>query len=326
MVRQIERLWRSALIASLLAVSTSGLSAQSATLSPEERCAGRPTSVVGTFADPRMEDAIRTSLRVPADTPLTCARLSTVTSVEARGLGIQSLAGIQNLEALRRLNVWENSIADVGPLRGLTALTYLDLGTNEIRDLTPLSGLEALDTLYVNGNGIEDVAPLAGLTGLRFLFIQGNAIRDITSLAGLTQLTNLNITHNSISDISVLTNMRELETLRVYNNPLTDITPMRELPELHELHVHDLPNLTDIRPLLDNPGLGPGDHIIVYNSGASCNDVAALQAKGVPVNSDCWLQELVPVLPGIAAVLFAAAGAFVLIRRGRRRKNFSTSG
>jgi hypothetical protein len=105
---------------------------------------------------------------------------------------------------------------------------------------------------------------------------------------------------------------------RVSNNPLTDIGVMRGLTELHELRVHDLPQLTDIEPLIEDPGLGSGDRVIVTNTGVSCADVSPLRAKGVSVGSDCWGQELQRVLPPVA---FAAAVAFILgwlwIRRRR---------
>jgi hypothetical protein len=46
-------------------------------------------------------------------------------------------------------------------------------------------------------------------------------------------------------------------------------------------------NLTDIQPPLDNTGLGEGDELYLESTGVSCTDVAALQAKGVTVYSDC---------------------------------------
>jgi len=288
-----------ALLLLLLAASATGLSAQATVLAPNERCEGGRGAAIASFEDPRLEVAVRNSLDAPGDARLTCEQLARVTRVEARGMGIESLGGAENLTGLERLNVWENSIDDVSPLHDLTTLTSLDLGDNAIRDLEPLSGLTQLDTLYLNGNRIEDIAPLAGLTRLK----------------------DLNITNNSIRDISALRGMKELETLRVYDNPLTDISVMRGLTELHELHLHDLPELSDIEPLIDNPGLGPGDHVIVNNTGVSCADVDRLRAKGVTVSSDCRGLELDRILP---VVILGAAVAFILARlwlRQRRRQS-----
>jgi hypothetical protein len=41
------------------------------------------------------------------------------------------------------------------------------------------------------------------------------------------------------------------------------------------------------RPLLDNTGLAAGDIVWLGSTGVSCTDVAALEAKGVTVQSDC---------------------------------------
>lgn len=112
-------------------------------------------------------------------------------------------------------------------------------------------------------------------------------ISDLTPLAGLTSLTDLNITYNSISDIGILSGMTGMETLRPYNNPISDISSLRGLTSLTELHVHDLPDLSNIEPLLNNTGLGAGDDVELRGMMVSCEDVALLADKGVTVTSDC---------------------------------------
>lgn len=288
---------RSTIIMLLLAAHAAGLSAQATVLAPDELCAGGRGAAIASFEDARFEQAVRDALDAPGDARLTCEQLAGVTTVEARrGIGIESLGGAQNLTSLERLFVWEQSIEDLSPLRDLTTLTALDLGSNEIRDIEPLSGLVRLDTLYLNRNHIEDVRPLAGLT----------------------RLDNLSITYNSVRDIGPLAGLTELRTLRVYNNPLTDIGVMRGFTKLHELHVHDLPGLTDIEPLIENPGLGPGDRVILSNTGVSCADVDRLRAKGVGVSSDCWQEDL---LPAALVVVLGATVAVLLVGLWLRRRS-----
>ena len=48
-------------------------------------------------------------------------------------------------------------------------------------------------------------------------------------------------------------------------------------------HLEGHPNLTNIQPLLDNPGLGGGDRVFLHDTNVSCSDVALLIAKGVNV-------------------------------------------
>ena len=61
---------------------------------------------------------------------------------------------------------------------------------------------------------------------------------------------------------------------------------MSELTSLRDLDL-DNNSITDIQPLLDNTGLGVGDTVSLSGTSVSCADVAALEAKGVTVFSDC---------------------------------------
>lgn len=163
--------------------------------------------------------------------------------------------------------------------------------------------LQHLETLILGNNAIQDIGPLAELGGLR----------------------DLNITNNSVSDLSPLRGLSQLAVLRIYNNPISDIESLRDLNELRELHIHDLPELSDITPLLDNTGLGPGDRVILMRSGVGCREAAALEAKGVAVNSGClggvpvrWWGYVV----GVAVVWLVST----LVMRKRRRRVASLIG
>ena len=134
---------------------------------------------------------------------------------------------------------------------------------------------------------------------LTVLHFSRNSVSDISSLSGLTRLTDLNLTYNSISDISAL----------------------RGLTRLTNLHVHDLPDLSDIQPLLNNSGLGAGDRVILFNSDISCEDAATLQTKGVSVGSGCLrvilMQEWRSILAALAVFAGLVAAVVVAWRRYR---------
>ena len=150
-------------------------------------------------------------------------------------------------------------------IQNLTSLRDLELSVNSITDISALSGLTSLKTLGLAYNSITDISPLSGLTSLRTLSLYDNSISDISALSGLTSLQELSLDNNSITDISVLSGLTSLVGLGLNNNP----------------------NLTDIQPLLDNTGLGADDQVNLESTSVSCTDVAALQAKGVTVESDC---------------------------------------
>ena len=297
-------------------------------LQPSELCSDHSDHYFATFEDALLEAAIVRALGIGAPEDLTCGLVSELAVlVGPNGLfmdqAVESLVGVQNLTgltsltlsdhsisdlsalsgltSLTHLDLWVNSISDISALSGLTGLTYLDLAGNSITDISALSGLTNLKELVLGSNSITDIGALSGLTSLTVLRLFNNSISDISALSGLTGLTNLDLRLNSISDISGLSGLTSLTVLTLHNNSLSDISALSGLAGLgdHEgaffrpgpdLNLSNNPNLTIIRPLLDNTGLGAGDTVNLsdVNPAMPCADVVLLQAKGVTVIfNDC---------------------------------------
>ena len=140
----------------------------------------------------------------------------------------------------------------------------LSLGTPDHLTCGLISRLTALDAFSYSA-GIKSLVGIENLTSLTALDLGSNSITDISALSGLTKLIFLSLSNNAITDIGSLSNLTSLTTL----------------------DLHATPDLTDIQPLLDNPGLGVGDVVNLLSTSVSCADVAALEAKGVSVGSDC---------------------------------------
>jgi len=234
-------------------------------LQSSDLCSDYPESAIATFEDANLEAEIRAAYSWPALLNFTCGWVAGRTRLIVFSGGIESLVGIQNLTGLRWLSLYDGSITDLSPLAGLANLQELGLRGNSISDLSPLSGLTTLTELWLGLNSISDVSALSELTGLTALSLNGNSISDISALGGLTSLTDLQMLNNSITDISALSGLPRLTLLALDGNPA----------------------LSDIQPLLDNPGLGPGDRVSLRSTDVSCEDVAALQANRVAVTSDC---------------------------------------
>ena len=234
-------------------------------LQPDMLCSEWPGHSIATFQDANLESAIRDALSLGDREDLTCSLISGLTVLNVRDVGIGSLEGIQNLTSLTELLVFGDSITDVSPLSGLTRLTVLAVVFNRITDISPLSGL----------------------TNLTALALQGNTISDISALGGLASLTGVDLSGNTISDISAMSGLSSLEELWLLNNSITDISAVSGLTSLTVVALSVNSGLSDIQPLLDNPGLGAGDIAYLMQTNVSCSDVALLEAKGVDVNSDC---------------------------------------
>ena len=255
-------------------------------------CSSRPASAVATFEDANLEEAIRVALAAGPQEDLTCELLRTLTNLSAGNAGIESLSGIQNLTSLTTLRIRANLIIDISALSGLTSLTELNLAANSISDVSALSGLTNLTFLAINENGdIADISALGGLTSLTgTLWIGGNSITDLSALSELASLTTLNAWDNSITDLSGLSGLTGLRALRLHLNSITDLSALSGLTNLDVIWLHTNTDLSDIQPLIDNPGLG-GAGVSLRSTKVSCTDVATLRGKGVSVIPDC------PLLP-----------------------------
>jgi len=258
-------------------------------LQPDELCSDNPVTAVASFEDSNFEAAIRGALSIGVQDDLTCGLLEGLSYVSGRGDGIVSLVGAQNLVGLYSADLQENSIAELTALGGLTGLGSLNLYSNSITDVGALSGLTDLVVLVLWDNPLTDLSPLSGLVNLEFLELWGNPtpITDISALSTLTGLTRLFLEDNAITDISALAGLVELDELDLAGNDITDLGALSGLPLLSRLYLEGNTSLSDIQPLLDNPDLGANDGVDLRSTSVSCTDVAALEAKGVNVSSDC---------------------------------------
>ncbi len=93
------------------------------------------------------------------------------------------------------------------------------------------------------------------------LELSSNPTIDISSLVGMTSLVNLGLADDLISDVTPLSGLVNLVTLKLTENILSTIDP-----------------------LLDNPGLGSGDTVIL-DGNPLCNTsgIDTLRGRGVTV-------------------------------------------
>lgn len=226
---------------------------------------------------------------------------------------ITDFSPILELKNLTHLHIGQNNINDISWMSALTNIVNLDIHNNGITDLTPLENLATnLEGLGINGNPIEDISVLSKLVNLNRLNAGGLGLTDITPLldlplsvlhlkgnpvdlnqvAQITTLQFLSIGDNwaitDLSPISVLINLQSLSFAHNYGN-FSDITPLTSLTNLYYLDLQGNA-ISDIAPLLDNPGIGSGDQINL-----TCNPLSnesydvyipELENKGVTITYD----------------------------------------
>ena len=104
--------------------------------------------------DPNLRAAIRDTLNLPGDEPITKSALQHLSMLVANSRRIESLQGLELA----------------------TELQHLQLRSNQIVDIRPLANLKKLDTLIILENRITDISTLANLTQLVELNVRDNPI------------------------------------------------------------------------------------------------------------------------------------------------------
>ena len=221
--------------------------------------------------DPNLESAVRETLSLPDEVPLTQLHMLRLTRLRVESPQLKNLTGLEhatnlenlslgtvgmvsdltpiaNLSALRNLNVAGNQINDIRPLASLINLQELILRGNQIRDITPLANLTNLTALNLARNDIENLESLARLIHLQILDLSHNGVEDITLLANLTALTKLTLSHNQASDLNPLARLIGLTSLDLDNNRIRDLEPLAGLIELTSLNLKNN-RISDFSPL-----------------------------------------------------------------------------
>ena len=189
--------------------------------------------------DANFKAAINSKLGQPADYNPTEADLNGMTGTfNAENSTISSIEGAQYLTNLTSLYLGNNQISDISAVSDLTNLTYLILNNNQISDISTISDLTNLTYLNLGSNQISNISAISGLTNLTQLWLFDNQISDISAVSGLTNLISLSLWRNQISDISQVSGLTNLTALYLYSN-----------------------QISDIYPLVENTGLGSGDHL-----------------------------------------------------------------
>src|SRR5699024_10009175 len=222
----------------------------------------RPTNSAVDFEDPGLEQAVRDAIDQEEGT-LEPKDVEMLQVLDATGYGIESLEGIDALPELRELNLEDNYVKSVAPLKKLTKLETLSLRNNEITDL------EAIDfdeILFLNirdlslrhnvkrdeegkGTGLADISMLGQMVSLRKLELRDNHIENLEPLSNLRRLTELELRENKFKDIEALETLTRLKELKLRDNKIESLEPIRYLSRLTYLNIHSDTDITSVEPI-----------------------------------------------------------------------------
>ena len=191
---------------------------------------------------------VRERLGLDADETLTQIDMLRLESLEATGLELADISGLESAVNLKALRLPDTQIEDLSPIAGSTILEYLDLKQNNVSDISSVSDMANLTGLALSGNAVTDLSPLAELAVLKYLELRGNGVSDILTLAGLANLVFLDLVGNPVTDLSPLEQLARLVRLDFGGDSVTDLSPVAGLTRLEQLNVVG-DSITDLSPL-----------------------------------------------------------------------------
>ena len=217
--------------------------------------------------------------------------------LELRGNGfISDVSALANLAALRQLDLSDNAVENIGPLRGLVRLNSLMLNSNRIADLSPLANMTSLTLLDLRENSIDDLEPLSELVSLQRLYLADNRVSDVSALANMTSMVNLNLSANAIEDLGPLAGLEGMKWLYLNENRIEDVSALADMTDMRTLELSDNA-VADIAALTEFVRLQvlslDGNRIEDVSALANMPDMVSLELSDNAVADIAALSELV---------------------------------
>jgi hypothetical protein len=205
-----------------------------------------------TFADNKLEDAVRTALDKSG--PLTLDDMASLTTLNAAGYAVADLSGIECFTEITDLNLGyggsPSKVTNFTPLRYLQKLNKLNLTGNAVQTLEPLGELPNLQRLILS-NAVDAVSltPLAKAPALVRLDLDSNELGDLTPLGSIATLREVWFTSTKFTAPNSLSALTQVERLYVGGTQLADATPLAGLTQLTELTLNSNANLANFNAL-----------------------------------------------------------------------------
>jgi len=138
---------------------------------------------------------------------------------------IAAMEGVQTLEKLTKLELYDNQIEVISHIEALSRLTILDLSYNAIRSMAPVACCPLLQELYLAQNKLKVIEGVSGLVHLRCLDLGANRLRSMgdCGLDTLRSLQSLWLGKNKIERIEDINALPRLRQFDCQNNRLTTL-------------------------------------------------------------------------------------------------------
>ncbi len=179
-----------------------------------------------TFPDKALEAAIRQEVFAKRynKEPITADDVKSISRVVGKGKKIESLEGMQHCKAIMEIDLENNAISDLGPIRELKLLQSVNLAGNKIESIEAMMELKNLQYLELSRNKVSDLEPLKAMTNMRSLYLTDNRIKSLKPLSEMKKVWTLYAGKNPIEDFSAIGKLAWLESLDFHETENKDLT------------------------------------------------------------------------------------------------------
>jgi len=140
-----------------------------------------------------------------------------VRKLTCHGLKISSLKGLEQLNNLERLSLYNNKLT-LADLRSFKRLEYINIANNKLQSIK-LTGLAKLKTLYLFKNNLTTLN-FTGLIQLKKVRITNNKLSSL-DISPLTSLEKAYFFDNKLEDL-IISGLPKLTFIELKQNPMPD--------------------------------------------------------------------------------------------------------
>lgn len=181
------------------------------------------------------------------------AKLENLEALRLIDIGLSNIDWIKSLKDLKYVNLAHNNIEDVEALSYLNNIEELDLSFNDISNvqpiLTPNSNMN-LKVLSLAGNKLQSIKFSKRLPSLKVLSLYSNRLSNIEGIDNILYLKSLIIGRNSFNDISFITRLKRLEELDISENTINTLKDIQNLDKIKALSIANI-SIDDYTPLYE---------------------------------------------------------------------------
>ncbi|MCB1076531.1 MAG: leucine-rich repeat domain-containing protein [Verrucomicrobiae bacterium] len=214
-----------------------------------------PPAPKSIFPDKALEKAVREQVFAKRNTedPITAEDVKNISTVRGKGMGIKDLSGLEHCQSLMSIDLSDNQISGLAPLKGLNRLQQIILNNNQIEDLSPIADTIALQYIGIENNKVKSLEPLRKLERLASLYADGNQVTDLTPILKLPKLGSIYLKNNQISKIDGLGGAGrngQVWSIGLSGNHITDLSPIKGLKPQSFLFLEGN-QIADLAPLVE---------------------------------------------------------------------------